>query len=82
MPLQGCLISFITGTEGQFILEATVEKAEVIEWFQSTLKYQLLSQLLGDKNLGLVGDNPLWCGITEGSNGKLVVKEKTTFSFK
>ena len=44
------LISVVTGTEGQFISEATV----ISEHFNMPA-----TQLLGDKDLGLLGDDHL-----------------------
>ena len=57
-------------------------KKQVWKWFQSTLPYQLLSYLLGDKDLSLLGVNHLWCVANEYSKGKLGAEEKAAFFFK
>ena len=43
---------------------------------------QLLSYLLGDKDVSHLGDNHLLCVAGEYCRGKLVAKEKAAFSFK
>ena len=40
------------------------------------------TQILGDKDLGLLDDNYLWCATIEHSEGKLGAKKKAIFSFK
>ena len=88
------LLNADTGTEGRFILEATVEKTSLkarshgaifseCDCVESDFRaLWLLSYLLSDKDVSLLDDNHLWCVVSEHSKGKLDAKVKATFSFK
>ena len=74
------LISIVTRIEGQFISEATAKETSlrvISEHFN-----MLAIQLLADRDLSLLDENPLWCVASEHSKGRLGAKEKAAFSFK
>ena len=79
IPWMFDLTSVVTGAEGQFISEATVKETSVRVISEHI--NMPATQLLGDKDLSLLGDDHL-CVASEHRRGKLGEKEKAAFSFK
>ena len=81
LPSDGCLTSIVELfllNPGATYIRSYSEKENK---FKNDLTHQLLSWLLADKDMGLLGDNHLPRVTSELSKGKLDAKEKAFFKY-